>query len=494
MLSASVLLAVFAAAAQGGPVILDNTRQLFLDDYLIASMENVSRVVHPAEKSPANPVLWPREPWEGKVAIVYGSVLRDEGRFRMWYHGEAGVSYAESDDGIAWTRPGLGLYPVGGQNTNIVIKRGAAEGEPNLLPYFYELFGVHRDERATDPERQYVMGFLSIQREYAGPNEDPFHKGERRGLGVATSPDGIHWTLRENFATDAICDGGTYWMLDPAHDAYVLYGRTKYIPEGLLQAWGEDEWVKKSFWGRAVARVQSPDFLQWDYTAPATAPVVMTPDAKDAPGTEIYSLQVFPYEGVYIGLVQVFHNQADACHLDVQLAVSRDGVAFTRVGDCAPFIPVGPVATWDRFNTSVANNPPVAVNDELRFYYGGRTYRHSPYAGPDKGTSGGGIGFASIQRDRFVSLKASFEGGVIETVPVAMAGTAIHVNAANRFGTIEVEVLDAQTRLPVAGAFAAQEDALDIPLAWKDGTAPAKGTYILRITLRNAGLYALWCE
>ena len=494
MVAVALVLAVVGAATAPSPIVLDRTRQLFLDDYLIASMENVDRVIHPAEKAPSNPVLWPQETWEGKVAIVYGSVLRDADKFRMWYHGEAGVSYAESADGIAWSKPALGLYPVDGQDTNILIKRGATEGEPNALPYFYELFGVHRDERSTDPERRYVMGFLSIQREYSGPQEDPFHKGERRGLGVATSPDGIHWTLRENFATDAICDGGTYWMLDPAREEYVLYGRTKHIPEGLLAAWGVDAWVKKSFWGRAVARIQSLDFLHWDFTKSATAPVVMTPDEKDTPGTEIYSLHVFPYEGLYIGLLQVFHNQADACHLDIQLAVSRDGVTFSRVGDRTPFIPVGPVGSWDRFNTSVANNPPVVVNGELRFYYGGRTYRHSPYDGPDKGQSGGGIGYASIRRDRFVSLEASFEGGVIETVPAELAGASIHLNAVSRFGTIDVEVLDAQTRSPVAVAQAVSEDALDIPVKWKEGVTPPKGPCILRITPRNAQLYALWCE
>ncbi|HJN18733.1 MAG TPA: hypothetical protein QGH10_24735 [Armatimonadota bacterium] len=67
-----------AVAAQSSPhVILDETRQLFLDDWLIESKSNVTRRIHEARKSPDNPVLWPSEEWEGKVAVVYGSVIRD---------------------------------------------------------------------------------------------------------------------------------------------------------------------------------------------------------------------------------------------------------------------------------------------------------------------------------------------------------------------------------------------------------------------------------
>ena len=81
----SMLLVVLSLMAVGDPITVDARRQLFLDDYLIASSQNVTRVIHPATKHPDNPVLAPTEPWEGKVAILYGSVLADEGKYRMWY-------------------------------------------------------------------------------------------------------------------------------------------------------------------------------------------------------------------------------------------------------------------------------------------------------------------------------------------------------------------------------------------------------------------------
>jgi hypothetical protein len=50
---------------------------------------------------------------------------------------------------------------------------------------------------------------------------------------------------------------------------------------------------------------------------------------KPEPGTEIYSMNVFPYEGQYIGLLQVFHARPEECTLDIQLTASFDGRAVT---------------------------------------------------------------------------------------------------------------------------------------------------------------------
>ena len=481
-------------AGAEAPIVVDEKRQLFLDDHLVASMTNVTRTIHPAQKYPVNPVLRPTEPWEEGVVILYGSVVKDGDKFRAWYYGRCGVCYAESDDGITWTKPRFDVIRRDGRPTNIVVDRNAEPGTPNALPRFYEVFGVFKDEKEPDPARRYKMGHLSLQRDYHGPRQDPFHGGQRRGLGVAASPDGIHWTPIETWATEAICDGATHWMFDPARNAYVLYGRTKFVAPEVKEAWGHDEWFRRYHWGRAVARVESKDFLHWDYQDGGTAPVVMSVDPEDDVGAETYSMQVFPYESIYIGLVQVFHNRPEGTHLDLQLAVSHDSVHFSRVGDRTPFIPCGGVGSWDRYNNSAANNPPIEVGDELRFYYGGRTYRHGPYNGPDKGRSGGYIGFATVKRDRFVSLDASFDGGTILTKPLQLKGTSLHLNAKADFGEIVVEVLDADSKV-AAESNPIAEDGLDIPVAWAEGELEGvTGPVTLRIILENARLFALWCS
>ena len=230
----SMLLAILSQlsnAAANELIPLDPRHRLFLDDSLIASMEHLQRRVHPARKAEQNPVLWPEQEWEGAFALTFGSILHDEGRFRIWYLSGPGVSYAESPDGIHWTKPALGLFHIDGHDTNAVVRR-AVDDEPPSLPHFYELFGVFKDPADPDPQRRYKMGYLSLQRDYSGDQPDAFHPGQRRGLGVAGSPDGIRWEPIEPWATEAICDGETHWTYDPARRQYLLFGAHETHPLG----------------------------------------------------------------------------------------------------------------------------------------------------------------------------------------------------------------------------------------------------------------------
>ncbi len=97
---------------------------------------------------------------------------------------------------------------------------------------------MHRDDREKDPARRYKMGFNDVDFKHTGPGGDPFHKGQRRGLGVAASVDGIHWKLLDNWATESIIDGGTHWMFNAERSKYILYGRTKFQPPAEVTAWG----------------------------------------------------------------------------------------------------------------------------------------------------------------------------------------------------------------------------------------------------------------
>lgn len=109
------------------PILIGSRKQLFLDDFLIESMTRVKRAVQPAQKYSDNPVLWPNELWEPPMATVYGSVIRENGRFKMWYSSGPGVGYAESDDGIAWTKARLDLVSIDGRDSNLLWKLRSME-------------------------------------------------------------------------------------------------------------------------------------------------------------------------------------------------------------------------------------------------------------------------------------------------------------------------------------------------------------------------------
>ena len=87
-----------------GFVYADSTKQLFIDDYAVSSITNVTRTLNKAAKT--SPVLVPDKAWEssqyGSAAYIYGSVIYDEQEnvYKIWYQGTGQyICYATSADG-----------------------------------------------------------------------------------------------------------------------------------------------------------------------------------------------------------------------------------------------------------------------------------------------------------------------------------------------------------------------------------------------------------
>lgn len=465
-----MLLPILASPGAEMPIPIGPEEQLFLDEFIVEFSQNITRQVNPVQKLP-EPVLWPDQPWENNQALLFGSVIFDpaENIFKMWYYCNAGhVAYATSRDGLHWEKPALDVV----EKTNIVMEHGT-------LGYCYEIFGVLKDDHETDPARRYKAAFVSIQRKYTGEHQY-FNPGQRRGLGVAVSPDGIHWTLEDDFLSYAISDISRFFW-DESREQYVLYGRTKLTeitPNAPWRLWG---------WGRAVTVLTSPDFRTWTDHG-----LMYAADAEDLPGAEIYSMSVFPCAGMYLACVQMFYGNPDQGTLNMQLAVSRDGKQFSRISPRTPFIPEGPVGAWDRFNISLGNLPPVAVEDELWFYYSGRSYRHNPYKGPDTGPKFGAIGLGKIKRGRFVALEASFNSGKVVTRPLQFTGDKLYLNANCRFGEIGVS-LCYPNGAPIAGyqTKISGQDAVGIPVEFslKELNQLRNQSVKIELTLVNARLF-----
>lgn len=469
-----LLVPTFTIFSAEKPHQIGTEAQLFLDDFIIESTQNITRQVNPVQKLP-EPVLRPDKPWENNLALLFGSVIfdADDSIFKMWYYCDGGhVAYATSTDGLHWEKPALDVVVRDGVKTNLVMECGS-------LGYFYEIFGVLKDAHETNPARRYKAGFVSIQRNYTGENIG-FHRTQRRGLGVAVSPDGIHWTLENDFVSYAICDISRFFW-DETRRQYLLYGRTKLTetsPDSPWRRWG---------WGRAVNLLTSTDFRNWTDHG-----LMYAADADDPPGTEIYSMSVFPYAGMYLACVQMFYGNPDQGTLDMQLAVSRDGENFARVSPRDPFISEGSVGTWDRFNISLGNLPPVTVKDELWFYYSARSYRHGPYKGPDTGPKFGAIGLAKIKRGRFLALEASYDSGKVVTRPFQFSGKKLYLNANCRFGEIGVSLRDQKEQV-IEGfqATVSGKDAVEIPVSFAGGTLEQlqKQAVKIELTLVNARLF-----
>ena len=81
------------------PLPVGRRKQLLVDDHVIAKKQNVTRKLGTVTKANGGkPII--------TDGVFYGSVLHNEGRFRMWYrkHGGGGYNYAESSDGLNFKR------------------------------------------------------------------------------------------------------------------------------------------------------------------------------------------------------------------------------------------------------------------------------------------------------------------------------------------------------------------------------------------------------
>ena len=95
--------------------MLKGRKQLFLDNYVLARVENVKRQLHQPQKY--GPVIRPDRPWEeGAIQIRMGPSWNPQEKIWMlWYTNGA---YATSQDGIHWQKPILGLREHTGQRRN----------------------------------------------------------------------------------------------------------------------------------------------------------------------------------------------------------------------------------------------------------------------------------------------------------------------------------------------------------------------------------------
>ena len=327
-----------------------------------------------------------------------------------------------------------------------------------------------RDPRDPDPDRLYKSLFFEARDPLGTPN-----MGD--GVSVAFSPDGIQWTKYEgNPVIERSSDSHMLLGWDDLHGEYVSFCRPS-VHEG-----------NKT---RRIGRSTSDDFLNW-----TDIEDVLVPDDEDPPGTEFYGMPVFKYEGLYVGQLYTYQTNIEepnikfAGTIDVQLASSRDGVSWERVGGRKIFIPNGPPGSIDAGQIFLALAP-VEMGDELWFYYSALPGDHALTG------NSGPICMAKLRVDGFVSVDAGDETGSLVTKPFRFSGGPLTINTAARGGQVGVAMLD-ESGVQYPG-YSLQEcalfdgDSINHRVTWRDNRSldDLRGQNIrLRFYLRNAKLYA----
>ncbi|EDL62158.1 hypothetical protein [Gimesia maris] len=511
---------------------------LLVDDHHVLYRAGTRRVFHHANAYAENPVVREDQPWE--LAIAWSSIYRNPqtGLYQLWYQAYAGerdprkthrcvVCYAESEDGIHFTKPMLKLHdfktdrkPWEGSfpETNIILLASGGYGDRYCNSVLYE-------PGETDPARRYKMLYYDFS-----PDEN---QQEWPGWHAAFSPDGIHWTKSSRNPLNQTAYGGRtlqplfteedpykeqwdkrknfmrkQWLLplsmsdavdvfyDPKQKEYAVYGKCWLNgPDGGLA------------WKHAMARSSSKDFLSW--SAPE---IVCSPDDEDAANTEFHNSPVFFYNDCYFCLNQILRARGEAVGakadlMHIELMISRDGIHWDRPCRELSFIPQQPFSSGGIFT----NATPVFLQDSIRFYFGG--YTSGAIGGGSKLTDASqqsGVGLATLPLDRFAgirpvelsaqsTLKKPLKNiGQVTLKPLDLKDIQeITVNADATKGKIQVELLTAAGfRVPGFSKTDAKPltgDSLTHPVGWKKQTLkdlPA-GKYMLRLHLDHAEVFAV---
>jgi hypothetical protein len=417
-------------------VPIDDRLELFVDRFLIYRLEEGAELrLH--QPVPREVVLRTDAPWEGN-ASAFQSVFRDGDRYRMYYRGlqyraedpnhrvhPYFLCYAESQDGIRWTRPNLGLFEFDGSCENNILLTpdhlAAIGGDPAHTATF-------RDANPECPEdERYKIIVIG---------------DKPKGMYVLRSADGIRFEImsRKPVQTVGVFDSQNLAFWDPVARYYREYHRG--FRAGV----------------RDILTSSSPDILHF--------PEPQWLDFGDAPIEHLYTNQVQPYyraPHILMGfpmrytdrgwsepmrqLPQLEDRMARASAsarygtalTDGLFMTSRDGLSFHRWREA--FLRPGAM-----------DSPTWVYGDNFIFWgmvetaseWGCDRNQISLYAteGYWRGRSTAVRRYA-LRVDGFVSLHVPFAGGEMVTRPIGFDGGNLTIHAStSAAGGIRVEIWD----------------------------------------------------
>ena len=257
---------------------IGNKREFFWSDYLIDNSRTTAKLTvnRPIKLEPPTNF---DAPWDGN-SISYPQILEVDGGYRMYYitgfhaadtfTGLAGTALCvlESNDGIKWTRPDLGVFEWNGSKNNNIIMM---ESEENVLDNFFVLYD---ENPQCIPEEKYKALTL-----YENPEVSSLGARE---LWCWTSPDGLHfkrgWKMTDgNAPNGGIFDSmnTAYW--DKEKNKYIAYVRGIHDAPGRGTANGL----------RDIRYMESEDFRVW------SNPVIL--DFGESDDYELYTNNISQY-------------------------------------------------------------------------------------------------------------------------------------------------------------------------------------------------------
>lgn len=467
-----------SAPAAEAPIELGDRRELFVDSHLIEKLSAVRLHLH--EPRDEGEVLQFDAPWEG-IHSGYCTMIQDGARFLAYYRGlpvtgrdgtaNEVTCVAESEDGIRWTKPKLGLFEGRGTKENNIVLAGDPPYSHNFSPFI--------DTRPGCPAHQRYKALSGL---------------DTSGLVAFVSPDGLKWSkLHSEPVVPRQAPFKFIHMFDSQNLAFWSESEQKYVC--YFRVWNGV---------RRIARCESADFTHW------SEPVLMdyVTDGKPSPLEELYTNQTHPYfraPHLYVAIAARFVpgrqaisdeeaaalNVAPGYHKDLSdavLMVTRGGNVYDRTFLSSFIRPGIGAKNW----VSRTNYPALGLLQT-------GPAEMSVYANQDYAQPTAHLHRYSLRLDGFVSARADYAGGEVLTKPLTFTGNHLTLNfSTSAVGSIRVEIQD-EAGQPIPG-FATADcvevigNEVDRTVRWKNGSsvaALANKTVRLRFMIRDADLFAL---
>ena len=438
----------------------------------------------------SEPVVKPDSFIDGTGVSIYGTVLNDGGRYRMWYqawpedwNGDdiSLVGYAESDDGINWKKPNLGLVDYGGKDNNLC----------NLGLHSPSIF---IDPHAPSTHRYRAAGFTQ-------PGRIGGFEVVRDGYYTAHSADGLYWEQDSKEPTWGFDSGDVITSIyHPGQDRAIVALKRNYrvgaIPRRTI--WGAE--LVGSEWS-GINSLLIPD--EFDDVAAVS---------RGYASGDYYGMGMMPAGKGTVGFIWQFRHSLPRTAgydsgvfgpVDVSLAYqSGRGDRWLHSFGRKDFISHDDMS-WGSGGIYTASCP-VEAGDEQRLYFSSALHTHGWYLNTDwkvmenrkKELQESGmsrIGYASWPKDRLFGFRADPEGmieldlGEIDIPVELILNCKTEGNGRLR---VELPGRDAYTldnSIPISG------DHLRAAVSWRSGSVikPKSGVSLsARIYVENAEIYA----
>ncbi len=449
-----------------------------------------------------DPVLTGDSFVDGYGCSIYGSVLQDEGRFRMWYQAwprendgtdSLCVGCVESDDGIHWTRSSYGLIERGGSSDNHLTN----------LPFHAP--SVFIDPHAAADRRYRAFGYLHPERATG------YDVSGERGYYTAHSADGLRWHLADGpvwDSADVITAAWDPWMGDSGAARIAL--KKNGLSAGLLR-----RRFLTSEWSRGQA------------TSPVSAFVANESDdlaarARGCVSGDYYGVSWLPTPGPTVAITWMFRhmppmgrspdrlwNYGSLGQVDLELRYQPErGGRWLALPGRPDWVSAASCPDWARGCLYGASNA-IDVGDETWLYVTGTPELHG-WTGSDVDkkayraqleASGGfaRIGRLTWPRNRILGYRAILQEHVdlLSGTITADEAEGLQLNAkTSDRGRIRVALLDSQYQLipgyDFADCDAITGDDLRHQVTWNgsDNLPRGLGDLIARVELTDAELWA----